>query len=72
METFARDVDQLARNTRLSGEELNEMGVKPTEIDCFSYSHYVLYQKGNKRLILQPLPGNMFKLIRTYDFVDYN
>jgi len=72
METYAKDIDKLAKDTCLTGEELEEMGVYPTNIDCFSYSHFVLYKKENTRIILQPLPHNIYKVIRTYDFIDYN
>lgn len=60
---------QLKKNTYLSGDELESMGIFPTNLYCFTYYHYVLYQKGNKRVILKPLPSNLFKVIRVYDFV---
>lgn len=72
MDTYTKNVLNLEKDRTLSGEELEEMGICPTEIDCFSYSHFVLYKKENKRIILQPLPKNMYKVIRIYDFIDYN
>ncbi len=48
---------------------LDESGIKPTGIDCFEYLPYLLYHKGNKRFVLQPLPQNEYKIIRIYDFV---
>ena len=72
MSTFTKDVEKLRKNTFLSEEDLDLMGIYPTEIDCFSYSNYVLYKKGNKRIILQPMPKSNFRVIRVYDFVDYN
>ena len=60
---------KLKKNTCLSGDELESMGIFPTNLYCFTYYHYVLYQKGNKRVILKPLPCNLFKLIRVYDFI---
>ncbi|MBN1951942.1 MAG: hypothetical protein JW801_12140 [Bacteroidales bacterium] len=59
----------LEKDMCLSGEELQALEVFPTNLQCFTYYHYVLYQKGNKRIILKPLPHNLFKIIRTYDFV---
>ena len=60
---------KLERDMCLTGEELQSMEVFPTNLQCFTYYQYVLYQKGNKRIILKPLPHNLFKVIRTYDFV---
>ena len=68
----AGEVEKLTKDSCLTGEELNELGVYPTEIDCFSYSNYVLYKKENKRIILQPMPRDSYKVIRVYDFIDYN
>lgn len=59
----------LEKNMCLSGEELQNIGVFPTNLQCFTYYHYVLYQRENKRIILKPLPHNLFKVIRTYDFM---
>ena len=61
---------QLQKNVCFSGSELQEMGVSPTNLQCFTYYHYVLYEKGNKRIILKPLPRNNFQVIRVYDFVE--
>lgn len=60
---------KLEKDMCLSGDELKNMGIFPTNLQCFTYYHYVLYQKGNKRIILKPLPHNLFKVIRTYDFM---
>jgi len=60
---------KLEKDICLSGEELRKIGVFPTNLQCFTYYHYVLYQKGNKRIILKPLPHNLFKVIRIYDFL---
>jgi len=60
---------KLEKDYCLSGEELRKIGVLPTNLQCFTYYHYVLYQKGNKRIILKPLPHNLFKVIRIYDFL---
>ncbi len=60
---------KLKKNKCLSGDELESMGIFPTNLYCFTYYHYVLYQKENKRIILKPLPYNLFKVIRIYDFV---
>jgi len=60
---------KLEKEMCLSGDELKTLGVLPTDLQCFTYYHYVLYQKGNKRIILKPLPHNLFKVIRTYDFM---
>jgi len=51
---------------------LVESGIIPTGINCFEYSPYMLYQKGNKRFVLQPLPHNEYKVVRIYDFVPAN
>lgn len=53
----------------LSGDELSVLGVTPTNLQCFTYYHYVLYEKGEQRIILKPLPHNLFKVIRSYDFI---
>ncbi len=60
---------KLEKDLCLSGDELQNMDIFPTNLQCFTYYHYVLYQKGNKRIILKPLPHNLFKVIRTYDFI---
>ena len=67
--TLQIPVLQLEKNSCLTGDELDSMGVLPTNLQCFTYYHYVLYQKGNKRVILKPLPHNMYKVVRIYDFV---
>jgi hypothetical protein len=60
---------KLEKDMCLNSDELKNMGIFPTNLQCFTYYHYVLYQKGNKRIILKPLPHNLFKVIRTYDFM---
>jgi hypothetical protein len=60
---------KLERNKCLSGNELESMGIFPTHLQCFTFYNYVLYQKENKRIILKPLPHNLFKVIRVYDFI---
>ena len=69
METLIQtSILKLDKDMCLSGEELKLMGVSPTNLQCFTYYNYVLYQKGEKRIILKPLPHDLFKVIRTYDF----
>jgi len=72
MNTYTGKIEKLKKDNCLTGEELNELGILPTNIDCFTYSNFVLYKKANKRIILQPLPKNIYKVIRVYDFIDYN
>ena len=60
---------KLKKNMCVSGDELESMGIFPTNLHCFTYYHYVLYQKEDKRIILKPLPHNLFKVIRVYDFI---
>lgn len=60
---------ELTKGACLSREELYMHGIKPTNLDCFSYYHYVLYEKGDKRIVLKPLPHNLFKFIREYTFI---
>ncbi|MBN2520814.1 MAG: hypothetical protein JXB17_09945 [Bacteroidales bacterium] len=48
---------------------LYELGIKPTNIDCFEYNPYLLYSNGRKRYVVQPLPYDQFKLIRIYDYI---
>lgn len=60
---------KLEKDMCFTGDELKGLGIFPTNLQCFSYYHYVLYQKGNKRIILKPLPHSLFKVIRTYDFI---
>jgi hypothetical protein len=71
METLVKNPNLLIleQNKTLTERELTSLGVHPTNLDAFSYQNYVLYQKGNKRIILQPLPANQFKVVRIYDFV---
>lgn len=60
---------QLTKGACLTHEELNIHGIKPTNLHCFSYYNYVLYERGDKRIILKPLPHNLFKFIREYTFI---
>jgi hypothetical protein len=60
---------KLEKNMCFTSDELEYMGVSPTELECFSYYHYVLYQKDNKRIILKPLPHDLYKVIRIYEFI---
>ena len=60
---------KIEKDMCFSGEELQSLGVFPTNLHCFTYYQYVLYQKGVKRIILKPLPHNLFKVIRTYNFI---
>ena len=70
METILQiQTPTLEKNICLTGDELESMGVFPTNLQCFTYYHYVLYQKDNKRIILKPLPHNLYKVIRVYDFI---
>jgi hypothetical protein len=70
METILQfPIPKLENNVCLTGDELESMGVFPTNLQCFTYYHYVLFQKDDKRVILKPLPHNLYKVIRIYDFV---
>jgi len=70
METLVKtSAQKLEKDLCLSGDELKNMGVSPTDLQCFTYYNYVLYQKGNARIILKPLPSDLFKVIRTYEFL---
>ncbi|MBN2486600.1 MAG: hypothetical protein JXB34_11555 [Bacteroidales bacterium] len=60
---------KLQNGSCLSGDELNNLGITPTNLQCFTYYHYVLYEKGEQRIILKPLPHNLFKIVRTYRFI---
>jgi len=59
----------LKKNVCVSEDELESMGVFPTNLQCFTYFNYRLYQKGNKRIILKPLPQHLFRVLRIYDFI---
>ncbi len=70
METIIQTTTlKLVKNGCFTSDELESLGVLPTNLQCFTYYHYVLYQKGNKRIILKPLPHDLFKVIRVYDFI---
>ena len=60
---------KLEKDVCLSSDDLQNLGVFPTNLQCFTYYNYVLYQKGNKRIILKPLPYDLFMVIRTYEFL---
>jgi hypothetical protein len=60
---------QITNGACFSREELYMHGITPTNLQCFSFYNYVLYQKGDKRIILKPLPHNLFKIIREYTFM---
>jgi hypothetical protein len=60
---------KLEKDMCFSSIELQNMDILPTNLQCFTYYHYVLYQRDNKRIILKPLPHNLFKIIRIYDFI---
>jgi hypothetical protein len=60
---------KLEKDMCFSSDELQDLGILPTNLQCFVYYHYVLYQKGNKRIILKPLPHDLFKVIRSYNFI---
>ena len=59
----------LEQGACLTGDELSQLRIFPAEHESFMYNHYVLYQKGNKRIILKPLPHNLYKVVRAYDFI---
>jgi hypothetical protein len=70
MNTLVQTPTQKLQNgSCLSGDELSTLGVTPTNLQCFTYYHYVLYEKGEQRIILKPLPHNLFKVIRSYQFI---
>jgi hypothetical protein len=59
----------LKKDGCFSEDELESMGVFPTNLQCFTYFNYQLYQKGNKRIILKPLRQHFFQVLRIYDFM---
>lgn len=67
--TLITSTFQLIKGKCFSSDELKNYGAEPTDLQCFSYYPYVLYQKDQKRIILKPLPHNLFKVIRSYNFV---
>jgi hypothetical protein len=70
MNTLVQAPTQKVQNgSCLSESELMTLGITPTNLQCFTYYHYVLYEKGNLRFILKPLPHNLFKVIRSYNFI---
>ena len=60
---------QLEPGQCISKFSLKELGITPTNIDCFEYNPYLLYKNGKKRYVIQPLPYDQFKVIKIYDFV---
>lgn len=72
MDYPATETLQLSKGQCITEAELRELGIKPTNLDCFQYSHFLLYAKGNKRIIVQPLPHNLYKIIRVYNYVEAN
>jgi len=60
---------KLQNGTCLSSNELNNLGVTPTNLQCFTYYNFVLYEKEDLRIILKPLPHDLYKVIRTYNFI---
>jgi hypothetical protein len=60
---------QLKKDACFSADELESMGVFPTDLQCFSYFNYLLFRQGNKRIIVKPLPHYLFKVLRIYDFM---
>ena len=70
METLVKKSNlQIKKGSCLTEEELSLHGINPTNLQCFSYYSYVLYERGDKRIILKPLPHNLFKFIREYTFI---
>jgi hypothetical protein len=65
-------LSDVQRGQCLTEKELKDLDIAPTNIDCFQFSHFLLYAKGDKRIIVQPLPHNQYKIIRTYDYVEAN
>lgn len=59
----------LSQGAVYSEDELKAMGITPTNIDCFEFYNYLLWQKNNKRIIVKPLPHGLYKVIRIYDFI---
>ncbi|HBH48605.1 MAG TPA: hypothetical protein DDX98_08190 [Bacteroidales bacterium] len=70
METLVKTSgNKINKGACLSRDELSMHGITPTNLQCFSYYNYVLYEKGDKRIILKPLPHNLFRIIREYTFI---
>lgn len=65
-------LSEIKKGQCITEKELHDLGISPTNIDCFQYSHFMLYAKDNKRIIVQPLPHNQYKVIRMYDYVEAN
>lgn len=65
-------LSDVKRGQCLTEKELVDLGISPTNIDCFQFSHFLLYAKDNKRVIVQPLPHGQYKIIRIYDYIEAN
>ncbi|NJM15630.1 MAG: hypothetical protein HC896_09895 [Bacteroidales bacterium] len=72
MEQTTTATASLQKGQCLTERQLNDMGITPTNIDCFQFSHFLLYAKDNQRVIVQPLPHNQYKVIRVYDYIESN
>jgi hypothetical protein len=59
----------LKKDACFSADELESLGISPTNLQCFTFFNYLLFQKGNKRIIMKPLPHYLFKVLRIYDFI---
>jgi hypothetical protein len=59
----------LKTNGCYSEDEFETLGVFPTNLQCFAFFNYLLYKKGNKRIIVQPLPRGLYKVLRIYNFI---
>jgi len=59
----------LKRDVCFSADELESLGVFQTNLQCFTYFNYLLFQKGNKRIIMKPLPHCLYQVLRIYDFM---
>lgn len=70
MENITEERQLLRANDCFTLEELEALGIYPRSLKCYSYSFGILYKKGNRRIILQPLPDNRYKVVRTYDIFD--
>jgi hypothetical protein len=72
MEHLLTEALTIRKGQCLTENELRNLGVNPTDLDCFQFSHFLLYAKDNKRIIVQPIPNNQYKVIRIYDYIESN
>jgi hypothetical protein len=72
MEHLLTETLTISKGQCLTENELRNLGVNPTDLDCFQFSHFLLYAKDNKRIIVQPIPNNQYKVIRIYDYIESN